>query len=352
MKRAVLAIGDIKPSIGPKRLSFLDRSFFNFLDYKDLLSRRSVEQKVCDYSALLKGGLPRIDSHRVKVMLFFPYRYWNKHIERKSQDGRIYGDRTYGEKFKRFFDVVDSKLKRAYKDQNLSFVNPPMSIKIDRDKKRAKLLFKKYGLPTPITYKVKCAEDIIDLVNEGRTLFLKPRFGAMGKGVTYLTRDRWYTNFLLQRRKLISRGTDYGWDFVDITGKTRILEELIKEDFILEEAIDLPTIDGRKFDLRCYVIYGEIPYLYARSIPATSIVTNWSQGGRIEGKSFLARIPKKQLMVAKMYALKAAKALGLNYTGIDLLFSRDYSQVYVLEAHSFPSYETRFDLVRSLMGQL
>ncbi len=348
----ILAIGDIKPSIGPKRLSSLDKSFIDFLDYKDLHSRRSIELKVCDYSALLKGRLPGVDTHLVKVMLFFPYRYWNKHIERRSQDGRIYGGRAYGEKFKEFFDVVDSKLKRAYRNRNLSFVNPPGSIKIDRDKRQVKLLFNKHGIPTPIAHKVKCVGDIIDLLNEGRSLYMKPRFGAMGKGITYLTKDRWRTNFLFQKGKLISRGIDYGWNFVDITGKTRVLKKLIEEGFIIEEAIDLPTIKGRKFDIRCYVIYGKIPYLYARSTQASSIVTNWSQGGKIEGKSFLAKIPKKRLTLAKRYALKTAKVLALNYAGVDIMFSRDYSRVYVLEAHSFPAYETRFDLMRYLMGQL
>jgi len=352
MKRTILAIGDTLPTKKVPHLSYLDRSLLKFIDYMDLLFKKSIDLNVCDYQALLKGNLPRIDTHSVKAMLFFPYSYWNRHIEKRSQDGRIYGGRAYGEKFKNFSDMVNSRLRKAYKRQNLSFVNPPGSIKLDRDKKQTKLIFKKKGIPTPILYKIKKPEEIIDLIDKGQSLFLKPRFGAMGKGLTYLAKDGWYTNFLYRSGNVISRGFDYGWDFMKVTGKLGFLEKLIRNDFIVEEAIDLPMIGRKKFDLRCYCIYGKVPYMYARSIPAKNFVTNWSQGGKIEGKSFLAKIPKKRLVLAKKYALLAAKALGLNYAGVDIVFSKDYRKVYVLEAHSFPSYETGFDLMRYLINHL
>lgn len=352
MKRTILAVGDIIAVKDQKRLSFLDRSFLDFLEYKDLFTKNSVDFKVCDYQALSRGDLPEIDTPLVKVMLFFPYGYWNRHIEKRSQNGRIYGGRTYGEKFKKFFDQVEAKLQTAYKDHSLSFVNSPNSVKIDRDKYKSKLLLKKKKIPTPVLHRIKSTKSLLDLVNRGEVLYLKPRFGAMGKGITYVAKDGWYTNFLYRRSKIISRGYDYGWEFTEVTGEIELLDKLIKEGFIVEEAVELPTLKGKKFDLRCYCVYGKVPYLYARSVPVEKLITNWSQGGKIEKRKFLAKIPTKTLSLAKSYALKAAEAFGLNYAGIDLVFSQNYRKLYVLEAHSFPSYETGFDLMRYLVNRI
>lgn len=345
--KTVLAIGDSSPDG-----ILASASFDKFVGHKKTFSKRSIDLKVVDYYALLGDNLPRIDTEAITVMLFFPYSYWNENIEVYTYDDRIYGDETFGKKFNELFNTVDSKLQRAYKGKKLSFVNPPQSIQIDRDKKKTKSLFKRQAIPTPPLHKIETEEDIIDLLEKGHRLYAKPRFGAMGKGITYLTKGRWRTNYLYKRGKIVSRNFDYGWGFVDVTGKLDFLKELIKRDMVFEQAIDLPTIEGRKFDMRIYVIYGKVPYLYARTVSVEKIVTNWSQGGRIEKGSFLRKIPKEKLNMAKSYAIKGAQAIGINYAGMDLIFSGDFCQVYVLEGHSFPSYERRFGLTKYLIEYL
>lgn len=346
--KTLLAIGDSSPNG-----MLVSSSFERFIARRKLFLKRSLRVGALSYSSLLKKSLPSIESDFITAMFFFPYNYWNQKIERHPLDKEIiYGDETFGKKFNRFFELVEKRLKEKYKDKKLTYVNPPRAVRIDRDKKLTKDLLKKHGIPTPRSYQVRSTDDIMNLLNRGISLYLKPRFGAMGKGITYLSKEEWYTNFLFRRKSIVSRPFDYGWDFMDITGRLDFLKELLKSNILCEEAVKTPMIKKRKFDLRIYVIYGETPYIYAKSIPYRNIVTNWSQGGRIERKAFLKKIPKKRMEVAKKYAVRTARALGLNFAGVDLIFSRDYKNIYVLEAHSFPGYEKGFDLHKFLINRL
>jgi len=346
-RRTVLVIGDRLPR-GP--LSFT--SFEKFVSYKDRLNKRSIELKECSFEDFLKGKLPAIDLDSIKVMFFFPFKYWDKNIENRFLGPKIYGDELFGKKFNDFFDRAEKRLKNYYKHKKLTFVNDVESLKLNRDKQKTRTLLNKKGIPTPYQYRVKTFSDLIRLLNEGKKLYLKPRYGAMGKGITYLSPQGWYTNFLFRKGKIVSRRNDFGWRFINITGNKDFLKKLIKRDVVCEDAISVPVVKNKKFDLSIDVIYGKIPYLYARTIPDSGIVTNWSQGGTIEKRWFLRHIPKDRLKVAKFYARKASRAMGLNYAGMDILFSEDYKKVYVLEGHSFPSYETGFNLIKYLIDHI
>jgi hypothetical protein len=45
----------------------------------------------------------------------------------------------------------------------------------------------------------------------------------MGKGITYLSPLNWQTNFIFKDNRIISRRSDYGWRFRDITGNNAFL---------------------------------------------------------------------------------------------------------------------------------
>ena len=111
-------------------------------------------------------------------------------------------------------------------------------------------------------------------------------------------------------------------------------------------------INGRRFDLRIYVVCGEVPYFYARSVGAGGIITNWSQVGRLEKNVFMKRVPKEKMAKAKEYALRAAAALGFNFTGVDVIFSEDYTSTYLLELQSFPGFERGFNLISFLLSRI
>jgi len=329
----------------------LDPSFDQFVDQvrKSRKSKRNVY--VVSYNDVLTNNLPPITSSRLRASLFFPFQYWNKNIEVYKKDSRIYGDEKFGQDYKEFFDRTKKALKKEYRNKQIDFVNTPDSCVLDRDKNATKRLFQKHHIPTPKSFAPKNLADIQRLLTKGRALYIKPRFGAMGKGITYLTNNSLRTNFLFRKGKIISRSRDYNWPFCNIGGKKRspFLKILLSKDFMWEEAIDPYVLRNKRFDFRIYCIYGKIPYYYARSAPSVSPVTNWSQGGHIEEKKkFKKHIPAKKLREIRALALNVAKRLKLNYAGVDIICSKDLKKLYVLEAHSFPGFEKGFPLMHYL----
>ena len=98
---------------------------------------------------------------------------------------------------------------------------------------------------------------------------------------------------------------------------------------------------------------GRVVYLYAKSTPAQFRVTNWSQGGKIDKrKTILSTLPAEKIAHLERLAKKAARTLGLNFAGIDIIFSKDLKSAYVLEGNAFPGYEKGFDLMKCLVASL
>lgn len=336
--KTLIVIGD--PSL---RKHTETSSFSRFRGYEDLLKAKGIDFVSLSYNSLFAKKMPKIETDTVVILLFFPYIYWNKNIE-IYPDGRIYGDNSFGETFKSFFVKVAKCLRQAYKNKKVIYVNSTYGIKNDRDKKTAKRIFVKNRIPTPNLYNIRTANGVIKLLANGKDLFLKPRYGAMGKGVSYLNTKKWRTNFRCKDGSVISPLYDYKWNFSEVTGNMFFLERLLKAGFIFEEAVKSPIIRGRRFDLRIYVVYGKVPYVYARSVHKEKFVTNWSQGGEIEKGRFLNKIPASRLKEAERIAVRTAKALKMNFCGVDIIFSEGFKKAYVLEAQSFPSYERGFDL--------
>lgn len=346
-KTTILALGDFTSSGKPFCLSF-----GKFLSRRKHLPERFSRMEVEDYSTLLAGVYPKIYTDDILIMCFFPYNYWNDYIEIYDKDDRIYGDKHFGKDFKLFFENIEARIKRYYNSHHLHFVNNLKNITTDRDKKKTKYLLSKNRIPTPKLFTLKNTTEVKKVLKTGVGLYVKPRYGAMGKGVTFLSQKRWLTNFRFKNSKIISKPSDYGWTFKNITGNTAFLRELMRRDFLFEEAINPAKVGKRRFDLRVYVVCDKVPYVYAKSTKAKGIITNWAQGGRIENKKFLKKVPKDKIGQARQYAIKAAKVLDFNFTGIDVLFSEDYENIYVLEVQSFPGFEKGFDLIKFLIKHI
>jgi len=346
MKRVVLAIGDLMMT--PRATA---SSIQRFILHSNILDRRNINFRAVTYDDLLSGRLPLINSRNLKIILFFPYTYWNNYIERYDRDERIYGDGNFGYEYKRFFARVSKTLRSRYRNNKLSFVNPPLSCGLDRDKGQTYKELKKTNIPTPRAYKISDIAQIDKLLNKGRELYIKPVFGSMGKGITYLNRKDCYTNFIFKDGKIISRQYDYNWPFRRIAKQKRdiFLRILIEKGFLFQEAVNAAIYRRKRFDLRIYVINNQIPYLYAKSSPGDYFLTNWSQGGRIEDPIFLKRALEPNIIEkVKKTAKQATRALSLNYAGVDIIVDREKRKVYALEIHSFPDYERGYDLMKFL----
>ena len=160
----------------------------------------------------------------------------------------------------------------------------------------------------------------------------------MGKGITYLKKDEWKTNFRFKNNKIISKKSDYGWTFIDITNNDEFLKQLLKQDITIEEEIQPYIVDKKKFDLRIYVSFNQVRYIYPRTNKSMSVTTNISQGGKGESQSFLNKIPKELLDQAKKEAINATKAMQTNFAGVDVMFDGKKNKPFVIEIQAFPGF--------------
>lgn len=326
-------------------------SFLKFKKKRGIFKNKKIDFKTIDYDSIVKGKLPDIKSSNLLILLFFPMDYWNKKIEKNFVKGHIYGDKRCAEMFYSYLDEVKSIIDKKYDDKKISYVNSFEAVKIDRDKELTKKIIKKANVPVPKSYSTRKYGDIIELLNKGKKLYLKVNFGAMGKGITKLEKGKWLTNFIYRKGNIISRKSDYGWKFKDITVNKEFLKKLLKKELVIEEAINPYIIDNKIFDIRYYVVYGKIKHKMVRTAPAESVVTNITQGGTKEGEHFL-RMPAKYLKAAEENAIKAAKALSLNLAGIDVMISKR-GIPYVLEAQSFPGFpKSKYNFSEKLAGEI
>ena len=348
-KKALLIIGEQKISRLRAHISFC-----KFVKYARKLSQnnKKLELAVISYRQLFAAQLPSLKAPRIIVVLFFPYQYWNSQIEVYG-DGRIYGDLIFGKKFRRFFTNVERRIASCYPDKTVTYLNHPRACYLDRDKQASKTLLKAKAIPTPRSFKASSFSDIRRLLEKNLTVYIKPRFGSMGKGITFASKEGVISNFISRRGRPASRPSDFNWRFVQVRKPSGFINRLLKKGFICEQAVPPLLFKGRRFDFRVYVIFGRVVYLYAKSSPETFLVTNWSQGGRIDKKKrILSTIPRHNINRIKRLAQEAAQALRLNFAGIDIIFSRDFKQAYVLEGNAFPGYEKGFDLIKCLATRL
>ena len=341
--KTLLAIGDNKDF----------DSFKKFLREKKLFKKPNFSFKSTNYESVLKNELPEIKTNKLIVFFFFPFEYWENNIETKKNK-EVYGNKTYFFKFKKFWKEIDKKVNNFYKDKKISYINPPNKIFFERDKEATKHILTKAGVPVSRPHYTRDYKKIIDIVDSGQKLFIKVRYGSMGKGITYLEKGQWISNFGFKNGKIMSKKSDYGWSFIDVTSNKKFIKELLKQDVIIEDAINPFLLKGKMFDLRIYVGFGKILYIYPRSNETKNITTNISQGAKGEDSKFVSNIPPKILSEATKNALRAVKAMDLNFAGVDIMPSNGKNKVTVIEVNSFPGFPRarRFNLAKHLIKEI
>ncbi|GAH47939.1 unnamed protein product, partial [marine sediment metagenome] len=107
------------------------------------------------------------------------------------------------------------------------------------------------------------------------------------------------------------------------------------------------------FDLRLYVFYDRVLYVYPRVNEKDAVTTNISQGGRAGSSSLLKKLPKNVIDRAVRSAVKTIKIVGVNFAGVDVMISRDL-KVYVVELNAFPGFPKvgRFNLSKRIIQQM
>ncbi len=305
------------------------------------------------YDLLEKNGLPLIESDTLIIYLFFPFTYWDKHVEKEGYK-EPYGNVDFYNKFRVFWSEIHRILRKVYRGKKIRFINHPLKIAIDRDKEFTKTILSENKINIPTPYYTRKYKDILKLVDrENKKLFLKVRYGSMGKGITYMERGNWKTNFRFEGGKIVSPRSDQGWTFIDITDNVDFLKELLTKDIVIEEAIDTYKLDDIIFDLRLYVFYDEVLYILPRTNEKNAITANISQGGNERTTRFLKKFPKNIINKAIKDGIRTIKAMDVNFAGVDVMISTDF-KVYVIELNAIPGFpkECRFNLSRRIIQRI
>ena len=163
---------------------------------------------------------------------------------------------------------------------NVTLVNPVEGMLLARDKYMSVLTLKKHGLPVPDTAVVEDVFTATQLVKEWGEVVIKPLVGSMGFG-SIKTSDP---------------------DIAFRVAKTLLN---LGQPIYIQKYVEKP---GR--DIRVFVVGDDVLGGMYRISPAHSWKTNVAQGAKV--KALKVNEELREL------AIKATKALGLHYSGVDI----------------------------------
>ena len=205
-------------------------------------------------------------------------------------------------------------------EQGIPVINSPRTIERTVDKLWTTAILEQAGLAVPETVVCESPDDAMAAFRALGDVIVKPLFGSMGLGMVRVTTEE--MAFRVSRTLETIRGVYY-----------------------VQRAIDH---DG--CDLRVFVVGGRVVGAIERS--AAGWKTNLARGGRARGTTLSAA--RTEL------ALGAARAVGADYAGVDLLPARDGTD-YVVEVNGIPGWRglqeaTSIDvaatIVEHLLGRL
>lgn len=297
----------------------------------------NLPYKTISYEQLFKDNKKNIYTNNLKIMFFFPFKFWDENCE-IPQNTSIYGtSKESYDKFKQFWQDVKGTLEKKFSDKNISYVINPDYAALDRDKIATNNLLKKNGVSTTKILQ-KNLKEIIELSKE-KGIFIKARYGALGKGISYLSPEGWFTNYKLGKKNNIENYPNVGkWEFSNITGNKEFIKKLLNLEVIVEEEIKSPKLNPeKKFDIRVYSLYGNVPHMFIRENAESKIITNFSQGGQVNHE-YHKVLPKKTIDLASNIALKASKAFNSNFMGVDVIFDKNLENPRVLEVQTFTGF--------------
>lgn len=195
-------------------------------------------------------------------------------------------------------------------------MNSARAIERTVDKAWTSAILEEAGLPTPDTVACETPEAAFEAFRAMGDVVVKPLFGSMGMGMSRITDE------------------DLAWRVFRVI-------ETVRGVYYLQRFI---PHGGR--DVRAFVVGEQV--LGAIERRSEGWRTNFSRGGEVAPFS----LPPEWADLA----LRAARAVGAEYAGVDLLPSQD-GRVYVLEVNGIPGWEglqkaTGIDVASAVVDQL
>jgi len=197
-----------------------------------------------------------------------------------------------------------SAIVRQMENQGVYTVSGSLAITRARDKLRSLQLLVKAGVPIPKTVFSRNTTDIDDLIEAvgGTPVIIKLASGTHGNGVV-LAETKKAAKSVLQALYLHNE-----------EGTNILVQEFIKESVGV--------------DIRAFVVGGHMIASYQRTSLDDEFRSNLHKGG--EGKSIKLTDEERKI------AIRAAKAMGLNVAGVDIM--RSDRGPLVLEVNASPGF--------------
>ena len=204
----------------------------------------------------------------------------------------------------------------ALEERGIPVINPPRVIERTVDKLWTTALLERAGLTVPETIVCENPDDAMAAFRALGDAIVKPLFGSMGLGMVRVSDEE--MAFRVFRTLETLRGVYY-----------------------LQRAID-----HNGCDMRAFVVGGRVIGAIERSAPGWK--TNLARGGRARAVT----LPAERAELA----LAAARAVGAEYAGVDLLPARD-GAVYVVEVNGIPGWRglqeaTSIDVAAAIVEHL
>lgn len=191
---------------------------------------------------------------------------------------------------------------RQFEMMGVYCLNESVAISRSRDKLRALQLLARKGIGMPVSgfaHSTKMSSELIKLVG-GAPLVIKLLEGTQGKGVV-----------LAETQQAAESVIDAFRDLDEYF----LVQEFIKE------------ADGA--DIRCFVVGGKVVAAMMRKAKSGEFRSNLHRGG--------SAVPVKLTPEERRSALRAADAMGLNVSGVDIIRSKHGP--LVIEVNSSPGLE-------------
>jgi len=208
-----------------------------------------------------------------------------------------------------------------YIEYYMPVINPPEALENCGNKFKTSALLDLHKVPHPRTLITEDIDKAMAWIERFEDCVLKPIFGNGGEGI-----------YRLKNKPL--------------TTKLNLLKEYKRRYGViyLQEFIDSPGEEYR--DIRAFVVGDKVVASMYRI--SNNWITNIRQNGRAESCEITPEI--------ESIALKAKRALGITYGGVDIIEDRDGS-LKVLEVNGAPSWEalsrvSKVDITRYLVEHI
>lgn len=204
--------------------------------------------------------------------------------------------------------------------QGIPVLNPPRAVEVSVDKYLALAQLDAAGLPVPPTWTGESADEALEAFAAlGGDVVVKPLFGSEGRGMV--------------------RVSD-----VELARRTFRTLERLGAVLYVQQAIAHPG-----HDLRAFVLGDRVLGAIRRHADGSDWRTNVAQGGRAERCELSAEI--------EQMAVRAARAVGAEMAGVDLLPDLGHERLLVVEVNAVPGWRalagaTGIDVAAELLAHL